>query len=88
MVARIAEKGAPYQGIKASELEVTPSKKHEGKVEISGQLGIYFFETIAVVTKKECQFYTLSIEGMFRLHVWLADHTAIKTAMDELKLKY
>lgn len=88
MSARIVEKGKEYVGIKVSGIKIDPSEKYAGKVEISGHIGVYFFETTAMISKKKCYFYTLSIEGMFKLHSWLGDQPEIQSTMKGLKLKF
>ena len=88
MRARIVAKGKDYIGIRVHDIKIDHSETYAGKVDISGYIGTYFFETIAVITEKECYFYTLSIEGMFQLYNWLGNQPEVQSAMKSLKLKY
>ncbi len=88
MRARIVEKGKDYLGIKVSGIKINPSEKYAGKVEVSGHIGIYFFETTALISSEKCYFYTLSIEGMFKLHSWLGSQPEVQNTMKGLKLKF
>ncbi len=87
---RSKEKGSAYAGSTVKLEDGTSAKDTSFEIQgtITGKDGVpYFFQAYAWVSKKRCQFFSLDVEGLFKLKEWLRERPEIVALMKELKLK-
>ena len=88
MERRIKKNAGSYMGATVIIKNIKTSNKVPNYYTISGFIatkdqGSYSYSTQVIVSSTQCRFYTLVIEGLFRLSTWLRDQPEVTALLSK-----